>query len=214
MASFSSLRKRVEDREQKREFFKTSLQGLSAYDRHKKFIVDYVNFYKQGQQKDASSSSSARPIRTDHDTLRETYRFIRTEEDDAGATWEQRLARRYYNKLFREYCLADMTRYKENAIGLRWRTEQEVITGKGQFICGAKGCNERQGLRSFEVNFSYREEGQLKQALVKLRVCPKHSYQLNYRKEKEMERKQRREEKEKRKEKERQMREERRPKRR
>eukprot|EP00270_Netrium_digitus_P017116 TRINITY_DN6234_c0_g1_i2.p1 TRINITY_DN6234_c0_g1~~TRINITY_DN6234_c0_g1_i2.p1 ORF type:complete len:198 (-),score=54.25 TRINITY_DN6234_c0_g1_i2:286-879(-) len=197
MASFSSLRKRVEDREQKREFFKTSLQGLSAYDRHKKFIVDYVNFYKQGQQKDASSSSSARPIRTDHDTLRETYRFIRTEEDDAGATWEQRLARRYYNKLFREYCLADMTRYKENA-----------------FICGAKGCNERQGLRSFEVNFSYREEGQLKQALVKLRVCPKHSYQLNYRKEKEMERKQRREEKEKRKEKERQMREERRPKRR
>jgi protein FRA10AC1 len=31
-----------------------------------------------------------------------------------------------------------MSRYKENRIGLRWRTEEEVITGKGQFQCGNK----------------------------------------------------------------------------
>ena len=37
-------------------------------------------------------------------------------------------------------------------MGMRWRTEREVVAGKGQFICGAKGCNERRGLASFEVS--------------------------------------------------------------
>ena len=40
-------------------------------------------------------------------------RFIRTEADDAaGNAWEVRLARRYYAKLFREYAIADLSRYK------------------------------------------------------------------------------------------------------
>eukprot|EP00850_Spirogloea_muscicola_P002352 SM000009S23481 [mRNA] locus=s9:280679:282846:+ [translate_table: standard] len=92
-----------------------------------------------------------------------------------------------------------------NAIGMRWRVEKEVVLGKGQFVCGSKGCNERAGLHSYEarcktaqaikVNFAYKEAGEEKQALVKLRICPKHAYQLNYRKEKERERAQRRERK-------------------
>lgn len=82
-----------------------------------------------------------------------------------------------------------LVRYKENRIGLRWRTEKEVISGKGQFECGNKKCTAREGLRSYEVNFAYSEAGENKQALVKLRVCPKCSYKLNYRKEKEFERK-------------------------
>lgn len=36
-------------------------------------------------------------------------------------------------------------------MGLRWRTEQEVVVGKGQFACGAKGCDERRALASYEV---------------------------------------------------------------
>eukprot|EP00850_Spirogloea_muscicola_P011071 SM000067S20348 [mRNA] locus=s67:446498:448577:- [translate_table: standard] len=70
-------------------------------------------------------------------------------------------------------------------IGMRWRVEKEVVLGKGQF-----------------VNFAYKEAGEEKQALVKLRICPnddlwvaRHAYQLNYRKEKERERAQRRERK-------------------
>lgn len=35
-------------------------------------------------------------------------------------------------------------------------------------------------MRSWEVNFSYREQGERKNALVKLRLCPLHSDQLNY----------------------------------
>ncbi|RZS05410.1 hypothetical protein BHM03_00035923, partial [Ensete ventricosum] len=74
------------------------------------------------------------------------------------------------------YCIADMSRYKQGKIGLRWRTEKEVVSGKGQFICGNKKCNEKDGLGSYEVrilfvNFSYLEAGENKQALVKLVAC-------------------------------------------
>eukprot|EP00897_Mesotaenium_endlicherianum_P006991 jgi/Mesen1/631/ME000108S10783 len=170
MASFSSLKTDVFGRQQRRQHYADNLLGLNAFDRHKKFINDYVRFY--------GGSGSAKgqlqvPVKTDSDTLRETFRFVRTEEDDSNASWEQRLARRYYDKLFKEYCIADMSRYKENKIGLRWRVEKEVLAGKGQFTCGSKGCDEKEGLRSFEVNFAYQEAGEEKQALVKLRVCPK-----------------------------------------
>lgn len=42
------------------------------------------------------------------------------------------------------------------------------VFSSGQFICGDKKCNERQGLRSWEVNFAYMEDAQKKNALVKL----------------------------------------------
>ncbi|KAL3679141.1 hypothetical protein R1sor_022097 [Riccia sorocarpa] len=182
MTSFSALRSNIFSREEKRQHYGSYIKGLTAYDRHKKFMDDYAHFYPAN----AVSGGSA-PIKTDMDTLRETYRFIRTEEDDSERTWEQRLAKRYYDKLFKEYCIADMSRYKESKIGFRWRTEKEVISGKGQFICGNRKCDEREGLRSYEVNFSYRENGENRQALVKLRVCPRCAYKLNYKKEKELE---------------------------
>ena len=36
-----------------------------------------------------------------------------------------------YDKLFKEFAIADLSRYKEKKIGLRWRTEREVVCGKG-----------------------------------------------------------------------------------
>lgn len=53
-------------------------------------------------------------------------------------------------------------------IALRWRIEREVVAGKGQFICGNKVCDERSGLKSWEVNFAYLEQGEKKNALIKL----------------------------------------------
>lgn len=53
-------------------------------------------------------------------------------------------------------------------VALRWRTEKEVIAGKGQFECGNKICNEKENLRSWELNFGYVEHGEKKNALVKL----------------------------------------------
>lgn len=96
-------------------------------------------------------------------------------------TWERRLAKKYYDKLFKEYAIADLSRYEEGAVGLRWRTEREVVSGKGQFSCGARRCDQFNDLESYEVDFSYREAGEKKQALVKLRVCPACARRLNYR---------------------------------
>ena len=42
------------------------------------------------------------------------------------------------SKLFKEYAIADLSRYKEGRVGLRWRTQKEVVSGRGQFVCGAK----------------------------------------------------------------------------
>ncbi|GJP40941.1 hypothetical protein CLOM_g600 [Closterium sp. NIES-68] len=184
MSSFSRLHDKVVSQQQKQQHYRDHVLGLNAFQRHQKFVNDYVRFYGR-----SASSSAAPSFKTDLDVLRESYRFIRSEADDADGTWEQRLAKRYYDKLFKEYCVADMSRYKENKIGLRWRAHAEVLQGKGQFVCGTKGCDNREGLHSYEVNFAYHEAGQKKQALVKLRVCAKHAYQLNYRKEKELEKK-------------------------
>lgn len=90
------------------------------------------------------------------------------------------MAKKYYSKLFKEYCICDLSRYKENKVALRWRIEQEVVLGKGQFICGNKVCDQKEGLNSWEVNFNYVERGERKNALVKLRLCEKCSKKLNH----------------------------------
>eukprot|EP00727_Mastigamoeba_balamuthi_P013111 m51a1_g8422 putative protein fra10ac1-like (270) ;mRNA; r:326170-327148 len=149
----------------------------NAWQRHQKYVRDYVRWYGGPSALAAPSA----PGRTDFDVLRDNYRFIRTEDDDDGSSWEKRLAKRYYDKLFREYCIGDLSRYDTGHVGLRWRTEKEVVSGKGQFVCGAKGCEAQEGLKSYEVDFCYKEAGERKQALVKFRVCPACAEKLLYR---------------------------------
>ena len=83
---------------------------MNAYERHKQLMLDWQKFYSgrlpQPQQTAAKS---------DYDSLREAHRFIRSAEDDADDSWEARLARRYYAKLFREYAIADLSRHKVRA---------------------------------------------------------------------------------------------------
>ena len=115
----------------------------------------------------------------DIDVIKENHKFIWC-EDDVPKSWESHLAEKYYKKLFKEYCIADLSCYKKNKVALRWRTEQEVVCGKGQFQCGSCGCSQKEKLRSWEVNFGYFEGGVKRNALVKLRLCAEHSRQLNY----------------------------------
>jgi len=152
------------------------LLALDAYARHKKLINDYVLYYSGATELLRRDTSGDR---TDLDIIRENHRFLWSDEDDT-ATWGKRIAKKYYAKLFKEYALADLSRYKENMIALRWRVEKEVVDGKGQFICGNKVCMEKEGLRSWEVNFAYMENSEKKHALVKLRLCSECSYRLNY----------------------------------
>jgi protein FRA10AC1 len=74
--------------------------------------------------------------------------------------------------LFKEYVITDLSRYEEGKVGFRWRIEREVFSGKGQFICANKTCENTEKLVSYEVNFSYFEHDVSKNALVKCRLCP------------------------------------------
>lgn len=177
-----SLKSSVFDREARKLQYQSHIRGLNAYDRHTKFMNDFVHFYGN-----AGNSERTFLIKTDHDTIREGFRFIVSEDDDMESTWEKRLVKHYYDKLFKEYCIADMSQYKKGKIGLRWRTEKEVILGKGQFICGNRHCDEKDGLGSYEVNFSYVEAGENKQALVKLVACSRCAEKLVYKRHRDKE---------------------------
>lgn len=140
---------------------------------------------------------STAPPKTDLQLLREAHRFLRTEVDDDGS-WESKLAQKYYQRLFKEYVICDLAGYKKGNIGFRWRTEAEVVQGRGQFQCGHKRCNSKVGLRSYEVDFKYHEAGEDKRALVKVRLCEECAYRLHYRRLKAERRRQRKSKKRKR----------------
>jgi len=60
------------------------------------------------------------------------------------------MAKAYYDRLFKEYALVDLSKYKTGQIGMRWRTQDEVFSGKGQFTCASLKCDATQ-LKTFEV---------------------------------------------------------------
>lgn len=126
------------------------------------------------------SLATAPEFKSDVRILRESHRFLRSDADDDGS-WEAQLARRYYDRLFKEYVICDLSGYKKGHVGFRWRTQAEVLQGKGQFFCGHKRCESQTELRSYEVDFKYNEAGKGKRALVKVRLCEACAYKLHYR---------------------------------
>ncbi|XP_039969633.1 protein FRA10AC1 homolog [Bactrocera neohumeralis] len=149
------------------------MKSMSLQERHnyilKKFIISDKSFEGKKNSYDIH-------------IIKEHHRFLWDDNElsDGNNSWEVCMARRYYNKLFKEYCIADLTLHKENKVALRWRTRDEVVLGKGQFQCGSRKCEQRENLSSWEVNFAYHEQGENKNALVKLRLCANHSKQLNF----------------------------------
>ncbi|CAE7206588.1 FRA10AC1 [Symbiodinium pilosum] len=130
-------------------------------------------------------------MKSDYDILKENHKFLRTEDADDGS-WESRLARRYYDRLFKEYVICDLSGYREGRVGFRWRTEGEVLQGRGQFTCGHKHCHAKDMLKSYEVDFKYVEERR-KRALVKVRLCQDCAFKLHYRRIKKARKRRRRE---------------------
>jgi len=152
------------EKEERKSHFAKYLT-LNAYQRHQKLVYDYIRYYG-GKLED----------------LKRTGFIWDDGDEEIESDWGKKLAKRYYDKLFKEYCICDLSRYKENKFAMRWRVEKEVVSGKGQFVCGARKCENKESMRSWEVNFGYIEHGEKKNALVKLRLCPDCSYKLNYHK--------------------------------
>lgn len=89
----------------------TYFANLNPYEIHKQLINQYI-LKRPGDtnllQRDTSKD------RNDCDVIRENHKFLW--DDDTVDTWEKQLAKKYYDKLFKEYCLADLSRYKENKV--------------------------------------------------------------------------------------------------
>ncbi|XP_052468078.1 protein FRA10AC1 homolog [Carassius gibelio] len=140
------------DREEARNR-RQHLISMNAFERHKKFVSDYILYYG-GKFEDFRRSMSK--DKTDLDVVTENHRFLWRDEDEEDMTWEKELAKKYYDKLFKEYCIADLSRYRENKYLEK--------------ICSIL----------LMVNFAYVERGEKRNALVKLRLCPECSFKLNY----------------------------------
>lgn len=138
---------------------------LNPYEYHKYLINEYV-LKKPGDTRYLHERDTTN-WKTDKDVVIENMRFI-WNDDDQPVSWEERLAKKYYDKLFREYCICDLSMYKENKIANRFRIENEILTGKGQFVCGEKSCKADSELKTWEVNFAYVEKGDRKNVLVKI----------------------------------------------
>ena len=93
------------------------LIAMDAYQRHTKFVNDYISHYG-GKKEDFRRLGET--DKTDMDVIRENHKFLWNKEDEMDMNWEKRLAKKYNDKLFKEYCIADLSRYKENTFGFRW----------------------------------------------------------------------------------------------
>lgn len=51
----------------------------------------------------------------DFDVIKENHQFL-WEENDAIDTWGKQIAKKYHDKLFKEYCICDLRKYEENKV--------------------------------------------------------------------------------------------------
>lgn len=154
------------------------------------------------------------------------FRFLREDHDeppkDGPDAWDEALARKFYSNLWKEYAICDLKHYKSGNVrlfsfsdivsllinsafvcrqfSLRWRTEDEVVSGAGESSCGNTRCRHHEPtdsmasssgrygrestrsehrvkggpiLRTLELPFGYVEQGEVKSALVKVVLCEK-----------------------------------------
>ncbi|KAL7423576.1 hypothetical protein Q5752_001156 [Cryptotrichosporon argae] len=114
--------------------------GLSLAQRHRPNRGG-LSAYERERQLAAYGEAAPRVEgRTEWDVLRENHRFIRDDEAPADVSWEERLARAYESKLFKEFALIDLKHYKSKRLALRWRTAPEVVDGIGEDTCGSLRC--------------------------------------------------------------------------
>ncbi|KAI9439894.1 folate-sensitive fragile site protein Fra10Ac1-domain-containing protein [Lactarius indigo] len=130
----------------------------------------------------SSTSKTSTSFATEFDILKASHKFLRENEDPTEAhnpSWNDQLAQKYYDNLFREFAVCDLKHYKSGNFALRWRTESEVLSGAGENSCGNTRCKHHNiqdtatQLTTLELPFAYEEHGERKSALVKVVLCPR-----------------------------------------
>jgi len=177
--------------EHSRSVFRNSLDGETAYQRHQR----YVRMVQSYGEHLTGESLGVR--RTDFDVLKDAHRFLRNDgEDEANLTYDDSIALKYYRSLFKEFAICDLKHYKSGNFSLRWRTEDEVVDGIGQFTCGNPRCSRHtpEGMKkkektliTLELPFGYSEDGATKSALVKVVLCGRCKKKLTWKRDQEKE---------------------------
>ncbi|KAJ7757793.1 folate-sensitive fragile site protein Fra10Ac1-domain-containing protein [Mycena maculata] len=143
----------------------------------------------------STSKALSVPGKSEFEILKASHKFLR-EGDDNGKplSWDEQLASKYYDSLFREYAVCDLKHYKSGNFALRWRTEAEVLAGAGETTCGNTRCKHHDAgspapppLSTLELPFTYTEHGEAKSALVKAVLCEKCLGKMMWKRRKEKE---------------------------
>lgn len=90
-------------------------KDLNPYQLHQKLINEYI--LKRPGDTDKLYVRDTSKDKTDLDVIRENHQFLWNDISCSDVdSWEKQLAKKYYDKLFKEYCIADLTMYKENKV--------------------------------------------------------------------------------------------------
>ncbi|KAF9489624.1 hypothetical protein BDN71DRAFT_1401318 [Pleurotus eryngii] len=141
-----------------------------------------------------AGQSSRHISHPEFDILKASHKFLRDDEDSKDLQWNEQLAAKYYDNLYREFAVCDLKHYKTGNFALRWRTESEVLSGAGETSCGNTRCEHHAApegsgprLTTLELPFAYEEHREAKSALVKVVLCPKCRKKLLWKRQKEKE---------------------------
>merc|ERR1719474_137350 len=200
----------IDDRSTRRKTkYDHSFRPRNARERHEQFVQ---TVYRYGDNKERMESMHSRRGKNDFDILRDHYRLNRADANDRNSDDEEngkRLAVQYERELNKEYGIVNLKGYKKGKCGIRWRTKDEVLMGKGYRICGGSTCEVKMDRRrreskdtetvltTFMVPFVHLEDEQYKHTDIKLRLCSECGQKLNYKaakKERKRERKRRKKE--------------------
>ncbi|KIJ67010.1 hypothetical protein HYDPIDRAFT_85265 [Hydnomerulius pinastri MD-312] len=125
-------------------------------------------------------AKAEQPAITEFDILKASHKFLRdSTEAETSTSWNDQLAKKYYDSLYREFAVCDLKHYKSGNFALRWRTETEVLDGTGETSCANTRCEHHHlssaapELSTLELPFAYEEHSQRKEALVKVVLCPR-----------------------------------------
>ncbi|KAK4055554.1 hypothetical protein OIV83_000100 [Microbotryomycetes sp. JL201] len=148
---------------------------LNAHERHQLRYSRIAESYKRGVQ-------PPRPqTKTELDVIKEKHQFIRdTDVDPATLSWEDQLALKYYNSLFREFALINLKHYKSG------QPDPELVDRALQVddaIIDPEQMDKplvRAKLTEHEMHFGYVEDGKKKSALVKVVLCKDCGRKLKY----------------------------------
>ncbi|GAA5893862.1 hypothetical protein JCM8208_001263 [Rhodotorula glutinis] len=179
-----------------------TLEPETAHERHQRLYA-LKRSYDRGRP-------PLKPASKDElDVLKERHQFVRDSNvDPATLSWEDQLAFKHYETLFKEYAIVNLKHYKSGAIALRWRTETEVLSGIGHLTCASLRCEYHEPspsllaalelddgappapddetplvsvrLEELEVPFGYDERGERKSVLVKVVLCRECAKKLRY----------------------------------